>query len=543
MDIVLYKERLKEVSKTGSYERYIKKNLPELHKYLLSSYPSDLSYTEKVYWFLNNIKEQPKCQCGKPLKFRNRYYGYNHFCSARCTGIYNIERVQQVKLERYGDAHYNNACKRAQTNFDKYGVANTFSSKELQKKIKLTNIERYGVDHPSKSQELMLKKQQNNLEKYGVPHSILSKEVREKIVKANQEYFLSRDPELLGWTEDGKQIIKCPHPECDKCQEKNYVITVDQKAARRHFGYELCTRLMPIRHSRAKDTFIEKFIKDILNEYNIEYKSNARDVTYPNEVDIYIPSKKIAIECNGVFWHSEQHSHQPTKHIDKYKKCLEKGIQLITIWEDQIINKPEIVKSLILSKLSIYKERIGARKCTIKEISSKDAASFLEANHIQGRTNAKVHLGLYRSDELVGVMTFSKRSKLSGSKVIDSNEWELSRFCTKCNIQVIGGADKLFKHFVRKYDPSKVTSFASNDISNGNLYKKLGFTQDEKITASYWYINKDTYIRYHRTSFTKTRLKALGYDIENKTEAKIMENLPYYKIWDSGHTKWNWTKK
>ena len=171
----------------------------------------------------------------------------------------------------------------------------------------------------------------------------------------------------------------------------------------------------------------------------------------------------------------------------------------------------------------------------MKQIDGRTANEFYNSNHIQGQTRSSIHYGLYYAERLVACMSFSKRSKLSGGKNDDS--WELTRFCSLLNTQVIGGAGKLLKYFINHYHPQKIISFSSNDISDGGLYKKLGFTTDGKVTGSYWYIDQKTHIRYHRTSFCKTRLAKLGYDV-SKSESEIMNNLPYFRIYDSGHTKW-----
>ena len=196
------------------------------------------------------------------------------------------------------------------------------------------------------------------------------------------------------------------------------------------------------------------------------------------------------------------------------------------------MNKPEQTKSLILSKLGIYKRRIGASRCKIKEIPSKQAQQFFEQNHIQGRCKSTVRVGLYYKDELVGVMAFNKRSSW-----VKDDCWELIRFCTLCNTQVIGGADRLLKYFISHIRPAKIVSFSSNDISTGALYKRLGFQRFSRSLA-YWYIGQDDLRRYHRTSFCKTRLATMGFDTSTQTEREIMEQLPYWRIYDSGTTGW-----
>ena len=138
-------------------------------------------------------------------------------------------------------------------------------------------------------------------------------------------------------------------------------------------------------------------------------------------------------------------------------------------------------------------------------------------------------------------MTFGKKKALSGNNQVECNEWELNRFCTKLNTQIVGGAEKLLKAFIRDYNPKIITSFACNDISNGNLYKKLGFITDSKINNSYWYIKAGSLERYHRSTFTKNSIIRRGWKdkIDNSwTEIEVMNYHKYLRIYDSGTTKY-----
>ena len=547
MDTVLskinYPKNINDIKKNARTFNYFTKRWPEFVYFLKNKY-GDISFSEMIYLFYNNLDQPPVCtNCGNPVKFRNFSYGYNDCCSKECA--YNlpsrVEKCKQTKLERYGDSNYNNHEKCKQTCLEKYGVTNAFAAESVKETIKTTLINKYGVEYAQQSSKIQEVRKQNSLNKYGVDHHMKVDDIKIKLSKIQQSKKISNIDFLIGYTDDGDWICKCPHHGCNKCIDKQYIIPSQNYFARKKFNIEPCTKLKEIKFDHSAGTTLEIFVRNILDKYKIEYRNNNRTILNGKELDIYIPSKNIAIECNGVFWHSTKHHKPQNFHINKYVGCLEHGIQLITIWEDQIKNKPNIVESIILSKLGIYKNRVGARKCIIKEIDSRTCTNFLENNHIQGRTNANVKLGLFYNEELVGVMTFSKRSKVSGSNKLIDDEWELSRFCTKLGLQVIGAADKLMKYFIKKYNPSIITSFASNDISNGDLYKKLGFVQDDKITSAYWYIHNTNYIRYHRTSFSKSRLKKLGYNVEGKTENEIMLELPYYKIYDSGHTKYTLT--
>jgi hypothetical protein len=149
--------------------------------------------------------------------------------------------------------------------------------------------------------------------------------------------------------------------------------------------------------------------------------------------------------------------------------------------------KKDIVKSRIKNILGLTGNKIYARKCEIREVKSSESKLFLNDNHIQGNVNSKIKLGLYYNDELVSLMTFGSLRKNLNQSSID-NVYELLRFCNKLNCSVIGGADKLLKHFIKEYNPKEIISYADRRWSQGDLYSNLGFTEITKNKPNYWYI-------------------------------------------------------
>ena len=513
-------------------KRIYKIHYPEFIDLLDNIYP-DIKFSEQLYRYYYNLKEAPKCPiCNNPCKYLNFTLGYSKHCSTKCASSdENVKlKTKSTLLEKYGTTNYNNREQCIKTCQEKYGCDNVFQDNTIKEKIKQTNNKKYGVDYPSQSKQIQKIREKNTLKKYGVKHHMMLDSVKEKVNKSLVEYHIKNDPNMISYEDNGDRRMHCPHPSCNKCQEKYYIINSINYYARREYNLEPCTRILPIGSCHSSGTTLELFVRNLLDEYNVEYKTNIRDIIAPYELDIYIPSKKIAIECNGLYWHS---SKDKKYHSNKYNLCAQQGIQLLTLWEDQIINKPKIIKSIILSKLGIYKEKIGARKCIVKYINSYECSNFLNNNHLQGSTKPQIRIGLYYKDELVSVMTFAKRNALSGSKT--NHEWELTRFCNKLYTTIIGGASKLLNRFIKDYNAKIIYSFASNDISNGGLYKTLGFIQEDE-TYAYWYIDKKTLQRYHRSRFTKSNLNKMGY--KEGTEESIMRNLPYYKIYDCGHIRY-----
>jgi hypothetical protein len=269
---------------------------------------------------------------------------------------------------------------------------------------------------------------------------------------------------------------------------------------------------------------INKFLIDL----NFKTITSSFSIIKPHQLDVFIPSHNIAIEFNGLYWHSEEYVDK-NYHLNKTQLCEKKDIQLIHIFEDEWLFKQDIVKFRLKNILGLTENKIYARKCIIKEISSKESKEFLNNNHIQGNVNSKINIGLFYNNELVSLMCFNKPRLGIGVK---HNGYELSRFCNKLDNIVIGGADKLLKHFIKNYQPKQIISYADRRWSQGKLYEKLGFDKIKVNKPNYSYIfNKE---RKHRFNFRKEVLKKQGFDTKNKTEHQIMLDRKIYRIYDCG---------
>jgi hypothetical protein len=278
-------------------------------------------------------------------------------------------------------------------------------------------------------------------------------------------------------------------------------------------------------------------------KYFPETISGDRSLIPHAELDIVIPSKKLAIEYCGLYWHSENSGKHKDYHLDKLKKCEKVGYKLITLFDDEWKFKREIVISRLENLLGLKsKKSVSARKCQIKEIDSKIKAEFLKQNHLQGNTNSLINLGLFSDDNLVSVMTFSKTSISKGRKAEDG-VYELSRFCSKLGYNARGAASKLLKYFERNYKPDKIISYSDRRWSVGSLYKTLGFEFIHHSPPSYWYIQGGRK-RVHRFNFRKSVLneKLENFD-PNKTEVENMNNNGYDRIFDCGNSLWEKTYK
>lgn len=257
-------------------------------------------------------------------------------------------------------------------------------------------------------------------------------------------------------------------------------------------------------------------------------------------LDIVIPSKHIAIEFDGLFWHSEVKKEDRNYHLKKTNECEAKGYQLIHIFEDEWIYKKEICKSRLLHILGVSSEKIFARKCEIKPLAYGEYNRFFEENHIQGNVKASYAYGLYYNDELISAMSFGTLRKNLGSSSKEG-AYELLRFANKIGYSVVGGASKLFKHFIKEVNPIEITSYADRRWSIGNLYQKLDFTEDHRSQPNYFYIFGDT--RKNRFGFRKDILISKYGCKPEQSEHEFCLSQGWFRIYDCGTIVYKWKRE
>lgn len=299
----------------------------------------------------------------------------------------------------------------------------------------------------------------------------------------------------------------------------------------------LCPTCNPrdIIRSRAEIELYD-FIRD---HYKGKIVPNDRDFLNGLELDIFLPDINIGIEYTGLYWHCEEIHNEKYNVNEKYKLAKSLNLHLITIFEDEWINKQEMCKQRILYKIqSTILKNIHARKCKITVIDSKIKNEFLKTNHMFGADVSSISYGAWYDDLLVAVMTFKPTSYVKGGT---GDQIELNRFATLSGYNINGIGSRLFSAYTKDHSScNQIISYSDNRWNSGNFYKQLGFNQVEDTPPSYWYFKNNDMQRIHRSRMMKHLLVKQGYD-SNKTEYQIARELGYYRIWDCGNTKWVWT--
>ena len=518
-----------------------------------------------AYWYVKNgLYEGVKCPvCGRILAFEQLKNGHG-YCSRKCAqndaGLRS--RVERTNLERYGSKNVmqsDEIRKRLKdTMLERYGADNISKLRECREKAENTAYEKYGTRFYAQTNDYREKTKAADLRKYGVEWHIASNEVKSKIVKTNMEKY---GVENVFASKAIKQniLMKARKRHYEKFVKRygQYVVplfTVDEYenfSGHRHYMWKcvkcgkefedhrrgtsgfrrrspvpLCPACYP---PMTMISFLEKeivdFVKSICAENIIEYD---RTLISPQELDIYIPGKKIAIEFDGLYWHSENAGKEENYHLNKTVECEKRGVRLVHVFEDEWLYKQDIVKDRIKSALGIYDKRIYARKCGLMEVDSEMADDFMERNHLQGASHSAIQYGLFYEDELVSIMTFGK------PRFNRNYDWELIRYASKLGMQVIGGASRLLKHFMKLHSGS-IISYADKRYSNGDIYDILGFRKLHDSTPNYWYIRKDMRLsRYQCQKHLLPKLLGDGFD-SNLTEEENMFLNGFCKVYDYGN--------
>lgn len=261
---------------------------------------------------------------------------------------------------------------------------------------------------------------------------------------------------------------------------------------------------------------IRDFIKKELPTIEVVY--NDRIQIEPKELDLYFPKHNLAIEVCGLYWHSDTANNiERSYHYNKMMLCYDRNIRLITIFEDEIENSLDIIKSNIRQALNICDTKIEAKKCEVKSISVRLANRFFEQNYINSNVIFDKAFGLFYNNKLVYACCTNPSDN-------ERYTLELNFFCVLKNTQVFGAEHKIFTYIKEYFKGSPYRYIKSYcDMRHTNIFnpipKLLGFNLFKKVDCSPHYFKNKVRYKLNGVYINKTDFKSNGYD----------------RIWDCGH--------
>lgn len=381
------------------------------------------------------------------------------------------EKVEQTNLEKFGDKQFlaseigREKIKEGMLN--KYGVENSFQSEDVKQQIRKTNLEKYGVDHHLKNKDRAIEN---------------AKKVIEKKIE-NGTIKLYDGKRISEWLKDSEY------------SNSRFRVLINQ------YGFDIAKTMTP------RFSCLEQIFETWLIEQEMNYK---KQFTIENRfADFLLTDYNLIIELDGLYWHSEIEQKNNNYHIEKRDLYIKNGYTPLFFREDEINNKFDIVKSVILNKIN-KSRRVFARKCQIVKLDKKAGQQFFDDNHLMGKGRGTAYALTYDNYILSSIIIRKTRDK----------NYEISRFCHKLGHQVIGGFSRLIKHFLRNHDCKLLTTFIDRRYGSGDYLTDLGF---EFINCSPSFSWTDTKECVHRMRFRGNT----GYE------------KGFIKIWDCGQARYD----
>ena len=483
---------------------------------------------------------------GVQMKFRNLEL-YNSEQTPKEATAARIAKSKQTKLEKYGDANYNNRDKAIKTQVELYGGVG-LASPIIASRAKETCLNTYGVDNPAKADVVKQKTKQTCEERFGGTSPFSSSVVIEKINNTCEERYgvSSRGaiPSRIAHAKETAMNNWGANNYCNRVQAHQTMLdrygvehamqndTIKQHASQviqALYGVAWNCMRPEARHYGSNNSGPN-------SQFELLLANNSIDFTREFAVGSYSYDFKIGntlVEINPSITHNStwtpygDHSGVDSDyHYKKTRTAESHGYRCIHIWDWD--NSSKII-AMLKNRETLY-----ARKCVVEEVDVKTASEFINKHHLQNYARDNVRVALKYESEIVSIMTFGK------PRYNKKCEWELIRYCSSKNI--VGGAQKLFTYFVNNYNPKSIVSYCDRSKFSGETYTRLGFTSDNKYAPSrHWWSDK---LKKHITNNLLLKhgfdqLFKTNYGINTSNE-QLMYDHGFLDVYDAGQETYTW---
>lgn len=543
---------------------------------LTEMYPDPIPLNGKIYLYLHGKEiSNGLCDISKKSKsFKGVNLGFRPFCGNQNQCVCNKNNKNEYWKNLDKQEIKAMADKRKNTVQNLYGVDSVSQLSESKEKAAETCLKKYGTKSPTQNRTILQKSQETCLKNNGVKFPQQNKEILDKTTKVFKEkYNITRPAQSIIFLTKAKQTIIKKYgvenvmQDCDIAKKASFSWkknkfeeflssreTITPLFNAEEYGNCSTEDLLLWKCNDCDTEFFSKFklanertcpkcnpkgftwgellIKNWLDDLEIEYIFGSYNVIPPLQLDFFIPKLNLAIEFNGLYWHSELAGRHKNYHFEKFKKCNDKNIKLIQIFEHELIKNEDLIKSRLVSALGKIQNKKYARNLKIKTLPYSQAKLFFETNHTQGSVPSKFNYALYDEEKIYSVMSFSK-SRYSKSLA----DWELTRFASLNQNIVVGAASKLFNFFTKTNNITSVVSYADLQWGKGNVYSTMGFVFSHFSKPNYWYFKGIDSIQ-SRVKFQKHKLPNELHYLGSEWE--IMKHLGWNRYWDSGNAVWVW---
>jgi len=445
---------------------------------------NDTSLSDRVKIIMLGYTSNPTCTvCGTPLKYHRSLKDFSKTCSnAKCVDEATKAKRKQTFDEMYG-GFFVEVDRKPDSNVRKRMIENNPMANDEVRKKHLDSVRKWHSENPRKFA-------------FGEHHS--QKDLTDPDLDEIYKIHIEKEVPITVLSVDMGYSPSYLHKKMSG-------------------SYDLKRFSVSVPHQKLIDMVSEE-----------DMTINDRTQIRPREIDVYIPSKKVGFEVNGLFWHSVNHTKVDLRHYEKRKMCEERGIKLLQFTDKQIMEQSEIVQSMVNNVLGKSK-RIYARNTKFVTLNPQDMKGFFEANHISGYTGTKLCFGLEHDGEVFMAALLSKAR-------FGNEGYEVYRIATKLGYCVVGGLGKLMKNIEKHLDSKPIVTYVDGFHGNGKGFESIGFSYMGETPVGYSYYDKKSDKLYHRLRFRKSEQEKLFEGFDKKlTEKQNSINAGLRLYYSSGN--------
>lgn len=518
-------------------------------------------FPQRAWHVLNSKPTEKTCPiCGNTIKWGRYSYNYATYCGPSCSSQSEevrsaaIERsiaksgyehhtqapehkaaYRKLMIERYGVSSFSQTdefkARSVATFLDRYGVTNPMKNSQVKAKTVETNMVRYGASHALKTEPVKQQQRETNMARYGGPSPTNSPEVRSKQIDTMNDRYGVANAKHMHMTQAQLSVLRDPTKLEQLCEK----MSADHIAA--HLDVDVTTVYGYIhRHGLAsvylKSTSgVERMVAEYVGSLGVTMVRNTRSIIAPLELDIYLPEHNIAIEVNGVYFHSEIVGKGAEYHYNKWRMCYDKGIQLLSYFDDEINASWPVIKAQIAESVGKTTAKlIYAQDCMIDEIEYSCAIKdFVNSNSIY-----------HAPDHVTKVLVARYGERIAATLCLEEAGGCTHIVSYACDIECIvdGMLERFVSYYAKTYNfKGTVCVVSDNCHSNGAIYKQAGFLKHSDIPPDFMYFRSGP--REAKSRYTLDSIAAqFDVTVDGMTEWDLLQQQGYSRVWDCGKIKW-----
>lgn len=278
-----------------------------------------------------------------------------------------------------------------------------------------------------------------------------------------------------------------------------------------------------------KESKAQLEVLHFVQSLGLDVASNDRTAIAPKELDVWVPSRRFAVEYNGLYWHSAAVLADPAYHDSKARACAAAGIRLLSVYEDEWRDRRALVESMIRHRLGLSARGPSARRCTVAELTSRQVQGFFGANHLEGHARSRVAFGLVGpTGDLLAAMSLRRPFH---RRYADS--LEVARSCCLAGASVAGWLGRLTaaaRAWSRAHGVARLVTYVDGRVGQGRAYDEAGWSLlSSSSSPRFWWT--DHVNRFNRFQYKADKANSL-------TQAQVADRAGVVQIFGCSNTLW-----